>query len=231
MKKWGIVLFGNVLLPVALFAAPLSAQEAPAAGKMPEGQAASEETITAIDNILAGKSAVAPAETAAAEPPLADDSMLEEPDGEEAFEDTLPVETFSVEELIMALESRDAADEANSAVRSGCPMKEVVLKAALEKTVVPTPDGGVIIVTGNRLIKYDQYLNVIKDTDIPVDVEGLRQTVTQVMAMCPMGRGCAPTAGGMKSVPGLKVCPIAVPKNVQDPEEEPESVGEPPADG
>ncbi len=37
----------------------------------------------------------------------------------------------------------------------------------LEKQIIPTPDGGLIVSIGDKLIKYDKDLNLIKQVTLP----------------------------------------------------------------
>ena len=50
------------------------------------------------------------------------------------------------------------------------------------KSVVATSDGGIVVVAGNKITKYDQDLNVVKEVDIKMDMKGM-------MENCPMMKG------------------------------------------
>ncbi len=53
----------------------------------------------------------------------------------------------------------------------------------MHPTIVATSDGGVVILIGNKLTKYDKNLNVVKEVEIKMDMEGMGK-------MCPMmGKG------------------------------------------
>ncbi len=39
----------------------------------------------------------------------------------------------------------------------------------MEKEVVATQDGGVVVLMGGRLLKYDKDLNLVKQVDVPID--------------------------------------------------------------
>jgi hypothetical protein len=57
---------------------------------------------------------------------------------------------------------------------------------AMEKSMVATEDGGVIVLAGNKLIKYDKDLNVVKEADIKVDMVAMQKQMSEMMKMCPM---------------------------------------------
>ena len=48
-----------------------------------------------------------------------------------------------------------------------CPM----MKSMMERSVVATSDGGVVVVMGNKLTKYDKDLNVVKEAELKMDGE------------------------------------------------------------
>lgn len=67
-----------------------------------------------------------------------------------------------------------------------CPMQGVMMKGMMEKTILMTADGGVIVSAGNKLVKYDKDLNVIKEVEIKIDIEAMQQTMRTMMKECPM---------------------------------------------
>ena len=67
-----------------------------------------------------------------------------------------------------------------------CPM----MKSMVERSVVATSDGGVVVVTGNKLTKYDKDLNVVKEVELKMDMEGMQKMMDNMKSMCPMmGKG------------------------------------------
>ena len=67
-----------------------------------------------------------------------------------------------------------------------CPM----MKSMMGRSVVATNDGGVVVVTGNKLIKYDKDLNVVKEVELKMDMEAMKKNMDDMMKMCPMmGKG------------------------------------------
>lgn len=65
----------------------------------------------------------------------------------------------------------------------GNPMHKMMMAKMMEKTMVPTKDGGVIILVGNRLLKYDQDLNLKKEVEIKMPCS---EEMKKRMKDCPM---------------------------------------------
>ena len=60
----------------------------------------------------------------------------------------------------------------------------------MEKKMVATSDGGVIVLAGNKLTKYDKDLNVVKEVELKMDMEAMKKNMDDMMKMCPMmGKG------------------------------------------
>ena len=64
-------------------------------------------------------------------------------------------------------------------------MKHGMMMKMMEKNVVATSDGGIVIVSGNKLTKYDKNLNLTKEVELKSDMEGMKK----MMADCPMMKG------------------------------------------
>lgn len=58
-----------------------------------------------------------------------------------------------------------------------------MMKMMTERTVTATPDGGVVVLAGNKLTKYDKDLNVVKEADVKFDLEAMQK---EMAAVCPM---------------------------------------------
>lgn len=72
-----------------------------------------------------------------------------------------------------------------------CPM----MKTMTTRSVVATSDGGVVVVMGNKLTKYDKNLNVVKEVELKMDLEGMQKMMESMKGMCPMmGKGMAADA-------------------------------------
>lgn len=53
---------------------------------------------------------------------------------------------------------------------------------AMQKQMVATNDGGVIVLVGNKLLKYDKDLNLVKEVELKADVE-LKMDVGSMQGM------------------------------------------------
>lgn len=67
-----------------------------------------------------------------------------------------------------------------------CPMCSMMADAMMHRAMVATEDLGVVVLLGNRLIRFDAELNVIRETEIPIDMEQMQQKIQQMMQNCPM---------------------------------------------
>ena len=57
----------------------------------------------------------------------------------------------------------------------GCPMCHMNKGMMMEgKKLVATQDGGAILMMGNKLIKYDSQLNIVKEVEIKMDMEAMQ---------------------------------------------------------
>ena len=78
-------------------------------------------------------------------------------------------------------------------------MQNGMMMKMMEKTVIATNDGGIIVVMGNKLTKFDKDLNVVKEVDLKMDMDGMQKMMENMKSMCPMmGKGMM---GDMKEVP------------------------------
>ena len=53
------------------------------------------------------------------------------------------------------------------------------------KELVAAQDGGAILMTGNKLIKYDAQLNVVKEAEIKIDMEAMQKAMEEMKKNCP----------------------------------------------
>ena len=60
--------------------------------------------------------------------------------------------------------------------------RAMMMKRMMKPTLVATSDGGVVVVTGNKITKYDQDLNLVKEADLKMDPMGMMMN----MKNCPM---------------------------------------------
>jgi hypothetical protein len=75
-----------------------------------------------------------------------------------------------------------------------CP-KCGMMKMMMDKTMVASGDGGVIVMIGNKLFKYDKDLELKKEVEIKIDMEAMHKDMMKNMAPCPMMKGQAPAEG------------------------------------
>ncbi|MDD5155761.1 MAG: hypothetical protein PHF11_04655 [Candidatus Omnitrophica bacterium] len=54
------------------------------------------------------------------------------------------------------------------------------------KAMIATGDGGVIVLMGNKLSKYDNDLSLVKEVEIKMDTEGMQKMMGDMMEKCPM---------------------------------------------
>lgn len=79
----------------------------------------------------------------------------------------------------MGKESMENDMPANEENMGKCPMHGMMMK----KSIVVAADGGVIVLAGNKLIKYDKDLNMQKEVEIKIDMDAMQK---QMMEGCPM---------------------------------------------
>ncbi len=61
-----------------------------------------------------------------------------------------------------------------------------MMQSMMQRQVVVTSDGGIIVVAGNKLTKYDKDLNVVKEVELKMDMEGMQKMMDNMKGMCPM---------------------------------------------
>ena len=66
-------------------------------------------------------------------------------------------------------------------------MKNMAMKKMMEKQIVATEDGGVVVLVGNKLLKYDKKLNLINETEIEIDYDAMHKMMKKKMREC---QGC-----------------------------------------
>ncbi|MCF7908080.1 MAG: hypothetical protein K9L86_04330 [Candidatus Omnitrophica bacterium] len=65
-------------------------------------------------------------------------------------------------------------------------MGKGMMQMMVKKQLVATEDGGVVLLLGNKLVKYDKKLNLVKEVELSIDSEGMRQMMKEMMKSCPM---------------------------------------------
>lgn len=75
-----------------------------------------------------------------------------------------------------------------------CPM----MGGMMQQSMVATSDGGVVIRAGDKLVKYDKNLNVVKEAEVTIDKKGC------AMKDCPMMKGKKEAAHETENAPAGK---------------------------
>ena len=65
-------------------------------------------------------------------------------------------------------------------------MQGMMMGSMKVKSIVATGDGGIVVMAGNKLIKYDKDLNLVKDVEVKMDMVGMQNNISQMMEQCPM---------------------------------------------
>lgn len=55
----------------------------------------------------------------------------------------------------------------------------------MNKEIVATEDGGVVVMIGNKLLKYDKNLDLKKEVEIKIDTAGMQERMMQMKENCP----------------------------------------------
>jgi hypothetical protein len=74
-------------------------------------------------------------------------------------------------------------------MKGGCPMCGAMMHGMMQKQMIATPDGGVIVLAGCSLQKYDANLQLVKEADLKMDPEKMQKHMQEMMKCCPM---CCP---------------------------------------
>lgn len=67
-----------------------------------------------------------------------------------------------------------------------CPMGGMMMHGMFERAMVPTSDGGVVVMAGNQLYKYDKNLALKNEASIKIDTAKVREAMREAMRACPM---------------------------------------------
>lgn len=97
-----------------------------------------------------------------------------------------------------------------------------MMQSKMNKEMVATGDGGVIVMAGNKLLKYDKNLNLVKEAEIKMDMECMKKMMD--MKNCPMMKD-AMQMGSPKEETSTEVAPTeATPAEVTPAEAAPAEV-------
>ena len=64
--------------------------------------------------------------------------------------------------------------------------------------MVATQDGGVIVMVSNKLYKYDKDLNLVKEAEVKMDMEGMQKMMMEMKEKCPMSHEMMERCGMME---------------------------------
>ncbi len=67
-----------------------------------------------------------------------------------------------------------------------CPMHGMMMKSMMKIELVATSDGGIVVLTGNKLTKYDKNLNVVKETEIQSGEDAMHKMMMKMKEQCRM---------------------------------------------
>ena len=88
-----------------------------------------------------------------------------------------------------------------------CPIHAAKMKSMTAPSIVTTSDGGVIVLSGRTLTKYDKNLNVLKEVEINFSQEGMGKMMEKD-GKCPI---CAVKRGQFNGEEGIMSAPQDAP--------------------
>ncbi len=85
---------------------------------------------------------------------------------------------------------KDMMGDKGKGMMGGKMMGMMGMCSMMQKQIVATSDGGIIVAAGNKLTKYDKDLNVVKEVELKMDMDGMHKQMMDMMQNCPMmGKG------------------------------------------
>jgi len=66
-----------------------------------------------------------------------------------------------------------------------CPMHHMMMGTMMNKSLVATADG-VVVMSGDKLIKFDKDLNLVKEVQVATDTEAIEKKMYSMVENCPM---------------------------------------------
>lgn len=60
-------------------------------------------------------------------------------------------------------------------MKHGKPCEKPPMHCFMGKQMIATSDGGIVVLIGNKLYKYDSSLSLQKEAEIPIDMEGMQK--------------------------------------------------------
>ena len=68
----------------------------------------------------------------------------------------------------------------------GCHMCHMGKMMMGGKELVATQDGGVVLMMCNKLIKYDSAMNLVKEVEVKIDMDAMKNMMEEMKKKCPM---------------------------------------------
>lgn len=68
-------------------------------------------------------------------------------------------------------------------------MGGMMMKAMMPSGIVSSENGGFVVLAGNKLLKYDANLELVKEAKIPMDMGGMQEMMQNMKNSCPMCQG------------------------------------------
>jgi hypothetical protein len=62
-----------------------------------------------------------------------------------------------------------------------CPVHTMMGQCMMSREIVATEDGGVIVMAGNKLLKYDKNLEFVKEVELKIDMQATQSKMQQMM--------------------------------------------------
>lgn len=88
-----------------------------------------------------------------------------------------------------------------------CPMCATMCKSMVDKAMAATSDGGIVVMVGYKLIKFDRDLNKVKEAQIAIDTEEIQTQMQKMMQSCPMCAQMMKMREGMMPMKGTEKRP------------------------
>jgi hypothetical protein len=73
------------------------------------------------------------------------------------------------------------------AVRPPCPMCQLhsaLTQSMMQIQMAAPVNGGIIVLVGNRLLKYDYDLNLVRETEVPINLEETQKQIEEITKNC-----------------------------------------------
>ncbi len=82
-----------------------------------------------------------------------------------------------------------------------CPVHRMTAQSMFARSITATEDGGVVVLAGNMLMKFDENLNFVKEVQIKIDTEAIQKDIKEMMEKCPMRKAMIKEMEEMKEHP------------------------------